>query len=320
MNLQQLRFICAVVRQNFNASAAADSLYTSQPGVSKQIQLLEEEINVALFVRRGKRIIGMTPAGEQIFTFAQRVVGDIENIRKVGQEFSQGDRGEFVIATTHTQARYSLPMAIKTFTERYPGVQLRLRQGNPTQVAEMLAAGEADVAVATESLNSYAGLVALPCYQWNRVVITPTGHPLLQSQPLTLEAVAAHPIVTYDQAFAGRSLIDKTFANHGLSPNIVLSAIDSDVIKAYVELGLGIGIVAQMAYDPVRDTKLEVIDASHLFDPSTTYLALRQGTYLRGYLYTFIALYAPHLDRNTVDQALDSTVASRALLPLPSGS
>lgn len=270
---------------------------------------------MALFVRKGKRIIGMTPAGEQIFTFAQRVVGDIENIRKVGQEFSQGDRGELVIATTHTQARYSLPKAIKTFMERYPGVQLRLRQGNPTQVAEMLAAGEADVAIATESLNSYAGLVALPCYQWNRVVITPTGHPLLQSQPLTLEAVAAYPIVTYDQAFAGRSLIDRTFANHGLSPNIVLSAIDSDVIKAYVELGLGIGIVAQMAYDPIRDKKLEVLDASHLFDPSTTYLALRQGTYLRGYLYTFIALYAPHLDRNTVDQALDSAVAPRALLP-----
>ena len=304
MNLQQLRFICAVVHQNFNVSAAAEALYTSQPGVSKQIQLLENELGVKLFARMGKRITGMTAAGEQVYDLAQRVVRDVENIRKMGQQFSRGDCGNLVIATTHTQARYMLPTGIKRFAERYPKVRLQLRQGNPSQIAEMLATGGADVAIATETISSYNGLVALPCYQWNRIVVAPIGHPILEEQPLTLERVAAYPIVTYDATFAGRSAIDKAFAERGLKPDVVLSAVDSDVIKTYVELGLGIGIMAQMAYDPTRDPALGVVNAAHLFEPSTTYLALRKDAYLREYLYDFIEIFAPHISRLTVDTAL----------------
>ena len=304
MNLQQLRFICAVVHQNFNVSAAAEALYTSQPGVSKQIQLLENELGVKLFARMGKRITGMTAAGEQVYNFAQRVVRDVENIRKMGQQFSRGDCGNLVIATTHTQARYMLPTGIKRFTEHYPRVRLQLRQGNPSQIAEMLATGGADVAIATETISSYNGLVALPCYQWNRIVVAPIGHPILKERPLTLERIAAYPIVTYDATFAGRSAIDKAFAEQGLKPDVVLSAVDSDVIKTYVELGLGIGIMAQMAYDPTRDPALDVVNAAHLFEPSTTYLALRKDAYLREYLYDFIEIFAPHISRLTVDTAL----------------
>ena len=317
MNLQQLRYVCAVVRQKFNVSAAAEALYTSQPGVSKQIQLLEDELGVELFVRKGKRMIGMTPAGERIVDYAQRMVRDMENIRKVGQEFSRGDYGRLVVATTHTQARYAMLKAVKIFAERYPGVHLRLRQGSPTQIAEMLATGNVDIAIATEALNSHIGLVALSCYQWNRAVVAPRGHPILEKRPLTLKSIAAYPIVTYDTAFAGRSAIDKAFAAQGLKPNVVLSAIDSDVIKAYVELGLGIGIVAQMAYDPTRDSTLGVVDASHLFEPSTTYLALRQGSYLRLYVYAFIEIFAPHLDRLTVDMALAEAGTGDFTPPLP---
>lgn len=304
MNLQQLRFICAVVHQNFNVSAAAEALYTSQPGVSKQIQLLENELGVKLFARMGRRITGMTAAGEQVYDLAQRVVRDVENIRKMGQQFSHGDCGNLVIATTHTQARYMLPTGIKRFTERYPKVRLQLCQGNPSQIAEMLATGGADVAIATETISSYNGLVALPCYQWNRIVVAPIGHPILEERSLTLERVAAYPIVTYDATFAGRSAIDKAFAEQGLKPDVVLSAVDSDVIKTYVELGLGVGIMAQMAYDPTRDPALGVVNAAHLFEPSTTYLALRKDTYLREYLYGFIEIFAPHISRLTVDAAL----------------
>ncbi|WP_232821519.1 LysR substrate-binding domain-containing protein [Acidithiobacillus ferrivorans] len=223
-----------------------------------------------------------------------------------------------MISTTRTQARYTLPGAVKKFTGRcYPNAQLRLRQGNPTQIAELLASGDADMAIATEALNVHAGLVAIPCYQWNRVVIAPLGHYLLKSQRLTLEAIADYPIITYDQAVAGRSLIDKTFSYHRLSPNIVLSAIDPDVIKAYVELGLGIGIVASMAYDSTRDSSLGMLDASHFFEPSITYLALRKETYLRQYLTAFIELYAPHLDCTLANSALDMTRISKDASRLP---
>jgi LysR family cys regulon transcriptional activator len=304
MKLQQLRFVREVVRTGFNVSVAAEALHTAQPGVSNQIQLLEQELNVLIFERKGKRLIGLTKPGQVIVAMIERVLGEVENIKQVGDEFSNETGGTLSIATTHTQARYALPSVIKTFTQRFPKVRLDIHQGNPTQVSEMALAGEADIAIATEAIELFPELIMLPCYEWNRCVVVPHGHPLLEQSPLSLEAIAQYPIVTYDFAFAGRSKINKAFEARGLQPNVVLTAIDSDVIKTYVELGLGIGILAKMAYDPNRDGHLAMLDAAHLFEPSMTRIGIRRGTYLRGFAYAFIELFAPHLDRNTVDAAM----------------
>lgn len=304
MNLQQLRYVFEVARRKFNVSEAADALFTSQPGVSKQIKLLEEELGVDIFVRHGKRFIGMTDPGQQVLAIAERVLRDVDNLKQVGAEFSRESTGKLGIATTHTQARYALPAVIKRFAERYPGVQLSLHQGNPVQCCEYVLSGEADIAVATEAIADSEELVMLPCYQWNRCVIAPHGHPILAGNPLTLEAIARHPIITYDFAFTGRSEINKAFLARGLKPNVTLMAIDSDVIKTYVGLGLGIGIIASMAYDAKQDTALGAADASHLFASSTTRIGVRRNAYLRGYTYAFIELFAPHLTRKVVDAAL----------------
>lgn len=304
MKLQQLRFVREVVRAGFNISAAAEVLHTAQPGVSNQIQLLEQELNVQIFERKGKRLTGLTKPGQVIVAIVERVLREVDNIKKVGAEFSNETGGTLSIATTHTQARYALPAVIKTFTERFPKVRLDIHQGNPTQVSEMAASGVADVAIATEAIELFPELVMLPCYEWNRCVVVPPGHPLLAHQPLSLEAIAAYPIVTYDFAFTGRSKINKAFEAKGLKPNVVLTAIDSDVIKTYVELGLGIGILAKMAYDPKRDEHLVMMDAAHLFEPSMTRIGIRRGTYLRGFVYAFIELFAPHLSRAVVDAAM----------------
>lgn len=304
MNLQQLRYVFEVARRKFNVSEAADALFTSQPGVSKQIKLLEEELGVDIFVRHGKRFIGMTDPGQQVLAIAERVLRDVDNLKQVGAEFSRESTGKLGIATTHTQARYALPAVIKRFAERYPGVQLSLHQGNPVQCCEYVLSGEADIAVATEAIADSEELVMLPCYQWNRCVIAPHGHPILAENPLTLEAIARHPIITYDFAFTGRSEINKAFLARGLKPNVTLMAIDSDVIKTYVGLGLGIGIIASMAYDAKQDTALGAADASHLFASSTTRIGVRRNAYLRGYTYAFIELFAPHLTRKAVDAAL----------------
>jgi len=304
MKLQQLRYLREVARQGLNLSVAAEKLHTSQPGISKQIKLLEDELGVAVFVRNGKRVVAVTEPGKIILEIAGRVLGDADNLKRVGEEFSHEDTGTLTIATTHTQARYALPRVIKQFTKRYPKVRLSLRQGNPTQIAEMTSSGEADLCIATEAIALYDELVMLPCYDWNRSVITPPNHPLTKEKKLTLEAIARYPIITYDFAFTGRSKMQNAFESRGLTPNIVLTAIDADVIKTYVELGLGIGIVASMAYDPKRDRHLHAIDASHLFEPSTTRIGLRRNFYLRGYLYDFIELFAPHLDRKTVNAAM----------------
>jgi len=304
MKLQQLRFVREVVRAHFNVSAAADALHTAQPGVSNQVQLLEQELGVQIFQRKGKRLIGLTKPGQVIFNLAERVLRDVENIKRVGVEFSNDASGALSIATTHTQARYALPPVIKQFTERFPSVRLDIHQGNPTQVAEMAVAGVVDLAIATEAIELFPELVMLPCYEWNRGVIVPAGHPLLEARPLTLEAIAEYPIVTYDFSFSGRSKINKAFEAHGLQPNVVLTAIDSDVIKTYVELGLGVGILAKMAYNPERDRNLVMLDAAHLFEPSTTRIGIRRGTYLRSYVHAFIELFAPHLDRRTVEAAM----------------
>ena len=306
MNLQQLRYLCAIVDHGLNVSDAAAALFTSQPGISKQVRQLEDEIGVPVFVRHGKRLSALTPAGQAVVATARRALREIENLRRVGAEFKSEDTGVLAIATTHTQARYVLPRVIRDFAARYPRVKVVLHQGNPLQVADHTARGDVDVGIATEALTSFPELVALPCYEWNRSVLVPNGHPLAAVKPLTLAALVRHPIITYDFAFTGRSQINAAFDAEGLAPNVVLTALDADVIKTYVELGMGVGIVATMAYDPVRDTGLERLDASHLFAPSITRLALRRDGFLRGYVYEFIARFAPALDRRAVDAALAS--------------
>ncbi len=304
MNLQQLRYLNEIVRCELNISDAAAALYTSQPGVSKQIKLLEEELGIDIFVRNGKRIVAVTEPGKAVVQIAQRVLRETANLKQVGQEFKQQDTGSLTIATTHTQARYALPPVVKAFTLRYPGVKLGLHQGSPTQIAEQVLSGEVDIGIATESLALYDELVTLPCYEWHHCVVVPPKHPLLLEKKLTLKKLAQYPIITYDFAFTGRNKINQAFSEVGIEPNIALTAIDADVIKTYVELGLGVGIVAQMAFIPARDTHLRMIDAGHLFQPSTTRIAVRQNQYLRGYAYDFIELFAPQLTREVVAQAL----------------
>ncbi len=305
MNLQQLKYLCAVVDHGLNVSDAADALYTSQPGISKQIRQLEDELGLSVFVRQGKRLARLTPAGEIVVATARRAMREVTNLKRVADEFRDEDAGTLAIATTHTQARYVLPKVLREFATRYPKVKVVLHQGNPLQVAEQTAAGEVDVGIATEALADLQELVTLPCYQWNRVVLVPKRHPLAKMGALTLESLAKFPIVTYDFSFTGRTAINAAFAAKGLEPNVVLTALDADVIKTYVELGMGVGIVAQMAYDPVRDTAFEKLDADHLFAPSTTRLGLRRGVFLRGYVYAFITLFAPQYGRAEIDTALE---------------
>ena len=304
MNLQQLRYLQEIVHHSLNISEAALALHTSQPGISKQIKLLEAELGIEIFVRNGKRITAITEPGKAILDIAQRMLHDGNNLKQVGQEFSAQDSGTLTIATTHTQARYALPPIVKQFIKRYPKVKLNLHQGSPTQIAQQVLSGEADIAIATESLALYDELVTLPCYEWHHCVIVPPKHPLLAEKKLTLEKIAQYPIITYDFAFSGRGKINAAFEARHITPNIVLTAIDADVIKTYVELGLGIGIVAQMAFIPERDKHLRMIDAGNLFPASTTRIAIRRNEYLRGYAYHFIELFAPQLIRKVVANAL----------------
>jgi LysR family cys regulon transcriptional activator len=310
VNLQQLKYLCAIVDNGLNVSGAAEALYTSQPGISKQIRQLEDDLGLRVFVRQGKRLAALTPAGELVVATARRALREIGNLKRVADEYRSEDSGVLGIATTHTQARYVLPPVLAKFANRFPKVRLVLHQGNPVQVAEQTLNGDVDVGIATEALGDYPELVALPCYRWNRGVLVPRGHPLARARPLTLEALAAYPIVTYDFAFTGRTAINAAFAAKGLAPNVVLSALDSDVIKTYVELGMGVGIVAKMAYDADKDTNFEMLDASHLFAASMTRLALRKGVFLRGYVYEFISLFAAQYTRSAVDAALAETVAA----------
>jgi len=304
MNLQQLRYLVAIVDHGLNISEAAEVLFTSQPGISKQIRQLEDELGVAIFVRRGKRFTGLTEPGRLVVERARRLVIEAAGLKRIGDEHRAHDEGALTIATTHTQARYVLPPSIKQFTERFPKVRLLLHQGNPVQVAQFVAKAEADIGIATESLADNPELVTLPCYEWNRCVIMPRGHPLAKEKKLTIETLARHSIITYDYSFTGASAITAAFAAKGLTPNIALTALDADVIKTYVELGLGVGIIAQMAYEPARDGQFAMLPADHLFAPSLTRLALRRGSYLRSYTYDFIGLFAPHLSHAAIDTAL----------------
>lgn len=305
MKLQQLRYICVVAQHDLNVSEAAQVLHTSQPGVSKQIRLLEAELGVQIFTRVGKRFVEITPPGEAVLKMARRIVHDMDNVKNLGREFAHETKGTLSIATTHTQARYALPHTVEAFRKRYPEVVLRIHQGNPSQIVEMVNNGEADIAIATEAVAESNHLIALPCYDWNRCVVVPQKHELLRlRRRLSLQDIAEYPLVTYDFAFAGRGQVNKAFAGQGLIPNVVLTAIDADVIKTYVQLGLGIGLLANMAFDPKVDRKLRVIDASHLFEPSTTHVGVRKGAYLRSFVYDFIALFAPHLSRARIEKAL----------------
>jgi len=304
MKLQQLRYLVEVARRGLNVSEAAESLYTSQPGVSKQIKLLEEELGVVVFERSGKRLTGITEPGKAVLEIAERMLRDAENIKRVGEEFAAGDSGRLVIATTHTQARYALPAVVARFVERHPKVRLSMHQGSPTQIAEWTLKGEADIAIATEALDQYSQLLMLPCHQWTHCVIAPVGHPLLDGRPLSLAELAHWPLITYDSAFTGGSRITQAFERSGLTPNVVLAAIDADVIKTYVSLGLGLGIIAHQAYDAERDSGLVALEAGQLFGSNTTRIGLRRGTHIRRYEYDFIELFASQLTKKAVDMAM----------------
>lgn len=306
MKLQQLRYLVAIARCDLNISAAAESLYTSQPGVSKQLKLLEEELGVLIFHRSGKNLTHITPVGRQIILRAERILQESANIRALADEFTDDQKGTLSIATTHTQARYALPQVVREFRRIYPDVVLHMHQGSPQQIAELAASGQVDFAIATEAMELFEDLVMLPCYRWNRCVVVRPTHPLARLERLEVESVASYPIVTYVFGFTGRSQLDRAFRAAGQTAHVVFTATDADVIKTYVRLGLGIGIVARMAYDPEHDGDLVQLDASHLFAPSVTKIGFRRGMYLRGYMYEFMRLFAPHLDLRRVDQAAHS--------------
>ena len=305
MNFLQLRSLREATRRGYNLTEVAAMMHTSQPGVSRQIRELEDELGVEIFIRAGKRLTGLTPPGETLLPIVERLLLEADNLRRVGQDYADSAQGRLSIAATHSQARYALPHAVRDFRALFPDVTLHLHQGSPRQVADMLLSGEADIGVATEALSSHEALVTLSCYRWTHSIVLPHGHPLLALQaPVSLEQLAQYPIITYEQGYTGRSHIDQAFARAGLVPEIVLTAMDADVIKTYVELGMSVGIVASIAFDPDRDRHLQALDARHLFALNVTRLGLRKGVWLRGYAYRFIEAFAPTLTMEVVERAL----------------
>ena len=305
MNFNQLRFVRETVRRDFNLTLAAEALHTSQPGVSKAILEFEEELGFPIFVRRGRRLTSLTEPGRAVLPIIERLLLEVENLKRTGRDFAAQEQGNLTIATTHTQARYTLPRVVQAFRAAHPAVHLALAQGSPRQLAEMVLRDEADVAVATEAIADVDGLVSLPCFTWQHVAIVPHGHPLIaraEGKALSLELLADYPLVTYDAAFAGRTKIDEAFALRRLAPDVVLAAIDADVIKTYVEAGLGVGLVADIAYDAARDPALVALPAGHLFGSQVTHLAIKRGATLRAYVHHFIQLVAPELDAAMVDR------------------
>ncbi len=303
MKLQQLRYLIEVRKHGLNVSATAEHLYTSQPGISKQIRLLEDELGVQIFNRSGKHLTGVTPPGEHILEVAERILQDADNVKAIANEYASPDKGLLKIATTHTQARYALPKVIDPFKRSYPDVLLQMHQGSPKQIAEFASHGEVDLAIATEQLHRFNNLVMLPCYLWNRSVVVPHGHPLLEIGELTIESLAHFPLLTYVFGFTGRSKLDKAFAKKQLDPQVVFAATDADVIKTYVRLGLGVGIIASMAFDETQDSDLVALDASHLFEPNTANICFHKNTFFREYMFEFLELFAPHLGRGVVLKA-----------------
>ncbi len=307
MNFQQLRSVREAVRSGFNLTEVAHRLHTSQPGVSRQIRELEDELGVRIFVRSGKRLLGLTEPGEKVLPILERLLVEADNLRRAGEDFANEGRGTLTIATTHAQARYALPMVVRDFRVAHPDVVLHMHQGAPQHVGEMLRSGQADIGIATDLLTHFEDLVALPSYHWTYCVVVPRDHELADGQALTLERIAAHPLITYDVGYTGRAHIDEAFRERGLAPSFIILAMNADVIKTYVELGMGVGIVATMAHDDERDTALVSIDAGHLFEPNITHVAMRRGAYLREYAYAFIELFAPPLTRALVESALHAT-------------
>lgn len=306
MKLQQLRYVWEVAHHELNVSLTAQSLFTSQPGISKQIRLLEDELGVEIFSRSGKHLTRVTPAGQVILAIAGDILRKVESIRQVSMEYTDQKRGHLAIATTHTQARYRLPPIIEKFIVQYPEVALHMHQGTPQQIAEMAATGAVDFAIATEGMEHFDDLVMLPCYHWNRSIVVPKNHPLAAQADITLEQIAQFPLVTYVFGFSGRSKLDDAFKARGLTPRVAFTATDADVIKTYVRLGMGVGIIAHMAFDAEADKDLVAIDASHLFERSTTCIGFRKGTFLRGFMYDFIKAFAPHLSRECIDAAVSA--------------
>jgi len=307
MNFQQLRSVSEAIKYGFNLTEVARILNTSQPGVSRQIRELEDELGFQIFGRAGKRLTGLTPPGEVILPIVEQIMRDAENLKRAGQDYFDQLEGQLTVAATHSQARYALPHVVKDFRDQFPNVTLHLHQGSPKQVAAMLLAGEADIGVATEALGDYAQLVTLPCYRWTHSILVPIGHPLEEEKgPIELENLAQYPLITYEKGYTGRSHIDDAFLAAGLHPQVVLTAMDADVIKTYVELGMGVGIVASIALDPERDLNLRVFDAGHLFAVNVTRLGLRKGAWLRGFAYSFVELFVPTLTKEVVNAALKS--------------
>ena len=295
MKLQQLRCVYKIVQNDFNISKAAESLHTSQPGVSKQIQLLEDEVGIRIFQRNGKRLTGLSDAGIDLYKSISEIIREVSNIKNISHEHENDDAGSFTIATTHTQARYKLPKVVEAFVKKYPKIDLNIHQGDPSQVTEQILKGDADVGIATESIGHNANIICIPCYSWNRVLVFPKNHALSSIKEITLQNIASYPMITYDYAFTGSTIVSKVFKEANISPNIMLTAIDADVIKTYVELNLGVGLIAEMAYDKNKDSALESRDVSHLFPTSTTYIGIRKETFVRGFVYEFIKMFTPDI-------------------------
>lgn len=304
MKLLQLRYVLEVHQHGNHISNTAEALHTSQPGISKHIQQIEYELGFDIFVRKRNRIVGLTDPGSEVMTIAKRVLGGIDDLKRLGEEISARENGTLTIATTHTQARYVLPKVIERFIQRYPKVQLHLRQGNPTQICEMVEAGETDLAIGTETTRAFPSLVRMDCFELERIIIVKAGHPLLKIRKPTLQQVAAYPIITHDPAYSGRWKVMEAFRKVGIVPNIVFGAVDADVSKTYVELGLGIAVMTAVSYDRRKDQGLRAIGASHLFEPSMLSISVRANSYLRNHTYEFLHLFEPKLTQEYVRSAL----------------
>lgn len=305
MNLRQLRFVCEVARRaGFSVSAAAAVLHINQPGISKQIKLLEEELGVAIFLRSKNRLVGLTLEGERIITHAEIILNEARSISEIGKENSLEQSGPLVIAVTHTQARYFLPPIMKKIASAYPKVRITMRHADPGRIAEMLAAGEADLGITTNEAPKGSSIVVLPCRKFNRVVVVPNNHPLTRSRRLTLKTLSSYPLVTYEPAFTAREVVINAFRESALEPKVVISAIDGDVIKTCVEQGLGYAVLSEIAYDKARDINLKSLPANHLFPGATTQVWIWRNRYIRGFTYEFIELCSPHWTRTAVQQAL----------------
>lgn len=304
MNFQQLRIVRETVRCNFNLTEVSNALFTSQSGVSKHIKDLEEELGVELYVRKGKRLLGLTEPGQEMVRIVERILQESANLKHLADEYARQDVGELAIATTHTQARYSLPAVVSAFRQLYPQVHLKLYQAGPQELVQLLRSGEVDVGIATEGVDSVPECASFPFYSWRHAVVVPKGHPLSSVPAPDLAQIAQYPIITYHEGVTGRSRVERAFSAAGIQPDIVMSALDADVIKSYVELGLGIGIIAPMAFDVERDEGLELIETGTLFEQSTTSIALRRGRVQRGFVYRFIELCKPELQRAQIEQAL----------------